>query len=165
MENKMLNRLIGVDNDRDEYQLQEIYKELASAGALMWYLSIGVMGICLLVDTFNHTLSVGTIGLLIVNMIYASKVFIRVRKKELDSMECANEAEYKEKLKVMRKGGFKGGLLFGFYMTVMNVYLFPFIAGDRIELTWRSLIIQICVGLFFGVAMYFVGKSKIKKCY
>lgn len=165
MKNKMLNRLIGVTDDRDEYQLQEIYKELSFSGALMFYLSMALMFICLLVDTFKNTLSIGTTGLLIVNMIYASKVFFRIHKKELDSLECTSEEEYREKIKKLRKGGFQAGLYWGSLMFILNAYILPYLASGLIELTWSNFIIWLCGGIFFGVTMYFIGKSKVKKCY
>ncbi len=40
---------------------QEINKELSVAGIGLWWLNMLVMLIMLLVDTMNHTISIGTI--------------------------------------------------------------------------------------------------------
>ncbi|MEH7456950.1 hypothetical protein V7183_06825, partial [Bacillus sp. JJ1127] len=58
---KLYTNFIGTISERDEYQKQEINKELAIAGVGLWYLNMLAMLIMLIVDTMNNTMSIGTI--------------------------------------------------------------------------------------------------------
>ncbi|MGX1724965.1 hypothetical protein [Bacillus haynesii] len=84
MKNQVLNRFIGAVDDRDEYQRYEIYKELAFSGVLLWYLSMLLMFISLIIDTIQNTLSFATPSLFMINMIYGAMIIIKMRKKHHD---------------------------------------------------------------------------------
>ena len=81
MKNKLLNHFIGVMDDRDEYQQQEIYKELAFSGMLLWSLSMLLMLVSIVIDTIQNTISFSTPALLMINMIYAFYITIRLLKR------------------------------------------------------------------------------------
>lgn len=97
MKNKFFNRFIGTIEDRDEYQLKEIYKELAFSWTLLWYLTLVLIFISLIIDTIHNTLNFLTIALLIVNMIYAMNITSKLREKGLDVTDCVTIEEYKDK--------------------------------------------------------------------
>lgn len=99
----LLNRFIGVLDERDEYQKQEIHKELAFAGIMLWVLEMLLMASSLVVDDMHNTLSFQTFSLLIINMVYATYIMVRLRKHNLDDMDCASLEEYERKRKQLKK--------------------------------------------------------------
>ena len=78
---KMYLRFINKVSERDEYQIQEINKEFAIAGLMLWYTNILAMFIMLVVDTINQTLSIGTIITFVVNMLYANYLMWKLKRK------------------------------------------------------------------------------------
>lgn len=164
MKDQILNRFVGTMSDRDEYQKQEIYKELAYSGILLYWLCIFLMFICLLVDTYHHTLSVGTIGLLVIVMGYSVVFLQRIRKKQLDITEFTSEEEYKAAVGKLLKNSIKGGLLWGIQMFILMQYILPYIADGEIKPSWYTFLIFVVFGsTFFGGAIYLLAKSKMKK--
>lgn len=91
---RVYNSFVGTLSERDEYQKQEINKELSVAGIGLWWLNMLVMLIMLLVDTMNHTISIGTIFIFLSNMIYANYLAFKFKKKGLSDTECATKEEY-----------------------------------------------------------------------
>ncbi|MDF9625522.1 DUF3278 domain-containing protein, partial [Bacillus cereus] len=91
---RVYNSFVGTLSERDEYQKQEINKELSVAGIGLWWLNMLVMLIMLLVDTMNHTISIGTIFIFLSNMIYANYLVFKFKKKGLSDTECATKEEY-----------------------------------------------------------------------
>lgn len=67
-------------DDRDEYQRNEIYEELAFSGILLWFLTTLLMVISFVMDVFQNSLSFTTIALIIINMVYVIIITIRLRK-------------------------------------------------------------------------------------
>ena len=84
---RVYNSFVGTLSERDEYQKQEINKELSVAGIGLWWLNMLVMLIMLLVDTMNHTISIGTIFIFLSNMIYANYLAFKFKKKGLSDTE------------------------------------------------------------------------------
>ncbi|MDV2582383.1 hypothetical protein [Alkalibacillus haloalkaliphilus] len=66
MKNKVINHFVGTLDNRDECQQQEIYKELAFSGIILWYLTMLSMFVSLVIDTMQNTLSFATPSLLII---------------------------------------------------------------------------------------------------
>ncbi|MEN2465496.1 DUF3278 domain-containing protein [Ornithinibacillus sp. JPR2-1] len=163
MKNKMLNHFIGVMDNRDEYQQQEIYRELAFSGMLLWSLSMLLMLVSIVVDTIQNTLSIATPALLVINMIYAFYITLRMRKKGLDSTDCASNEEYKEKMKYLRKKCTYVGILMGLTLLVFNQYLFPYLSTGEMDASWANLFSCVIAGLFFGLVMYWYSKSKLQR--
>ena len=87
---KMYLRFINKVSERDEYQIQEINKEFAIAGLMLWYTNILAMFIMLVVDTINQTLSIGTIITFVVNMLYANYLMWKLKKKKLNDIESVS---------------------------------------------------------------------------
>lgn len=108
---RVYNSFVGTLSERDEYQKQEINKELSVAGIGLWWLNMLVMLIMLLVDTMNHTISIGTIFIFLSNMIYANYLAFKFKKKGLSDTECATKEEYLQHKKKLRKAGLKAGVL------------------------------------------------------
>ncbi|MGR6009095.1 hypothetical protein ACT7CZ_15865 [Bacillus cereus] len=81
---KMYLRFINKVSERDEYQIQEINKEFAIAGLMLWYTNILAMFIMLVVDTINQTLSIGTIITFVVNMLYANYLMWKLKKEKIE---------------------------------------------------------------------------------
>lgn len=163
MKNKFFKRFIGTIEDRDEYQLKEIYKELAFSGILLWYLTLLLMFISLIVDTIHNTLNFLTIALLIVNMIYAINVTSNLRKKRLDDTDCVNIEEYKDKKKQLKKSSTIAGIMWGIFMLVSMQYLLPFLSYGTIDISWSKVLIWVIGGLAFSTIIYWSSVSKIQK--
>ncbi|AYV70165.1 DUF3278 domain-containing protein [Bacillus circulans] len=163
MRNKILNRFIGVYDDRDEYQLYEIHKELAFSGIMLWYLTTLLMIISLIIDTIHHTLSFATPSLFIVNMIYAILTLIKIRKKQLDETDCASIEEYEEKKKQLKKSSFLAGIQWGLSMLILMEYVFPYLSTGELNLEWWNVLIWLLGGMLFGMTMYLFSKSKLQK--
>ena len=163
MNNKLLNRFIGNLDDRDEYQKQEIYKELAFWGALLWTSTMLLMFAIFIIDTVRNTLSFMTIALFIINLLYAGILMVRLRKKHLDETDCATMVEYEIKKRRLRKSSLFAGSLFGFLMIFLNLYLFPYLSSGTIEFSWFTLSVLVITAVGYGIAMYYVAKSKLKK--
>lgn len=162
MKNKLLTSFIGSIDDRDEYQQQEIYKELALSGMLLWSLSMLIMFISLIIDTMNHTLSFSTSALLIINMIFAVTISFKLRKKHLDSTDCASLEEYQQKKKQLKKASTFAGVLWGVSMLILMQYVFPYLSTGEIDISWQNVLIWGAGGIFFGLISYRFSKSKLQ---
>ncbi|WP_459501900.1 DUF3278 domain-containing protein [Bacillus sp. C1] len=162
---KIYTRFIGAMSERDEYQKQEINKELAIAGVGLWYLNILVMFIMLIVDTMNNTISIGTILIFLVNMISSLYIFQKIEKKKLNDTECATKEEYEEKKKQLRKSSVKQGLTWGVQMFILMSYVFPYLRSEEISISLFNVITYSCAGAFFGLSMYVIGSFNLKKLY
>ncbi|MFC1283878.1 DUF3278 domain-containing protein [Bacillus paralicheniformis] len=163
MKNQILNRFIGAVDDRDEYQRYEIYKELAFSGVLLWYLSMLLMFISLIIDTIQNTLSFATPSLFMINMIYGAMIIIKMRKKHLDETDCASIEEYEEKKKRLKKTSFLAGFQWGLSMLVFMEYVSPYLSTGEINVSWWNILIWVLGGIFFGMTMYWFSKSKLQK--
>ncbi|RCW63078.1 hypothetical protein [Saliterribacillus persicus] len=163
MKNQVLNRFIGVVDDRDEYQRYEIYKQLAYSGILLWYLSMLLMFINLIIDTIQNTLSFATPSLFIINMGYAIMAIVKIRKKDLDEIDCASTEEYIEKKKALKKASSLAGFQFGLFMLIFIEFVSPYLVAGEIDVRWWNILIWIFSGLFFGIIMYWFSKSKLQK--
>jgi Protein of unknown function (DUF3278) len=163
VKNQILNRFIGVLDDRDEYQLFEIHKQLAFSGILLWYLSMILMFISLVIDTIQNTLSFATPSLFIINMVYAVMTLIRLRKQHLDETDCATIEEYEEKKKQLKKTSYIIGFQWGLFMVVFMEYVSPYLSTGEIDVSWSGILIYALGGIFFGMTLYLFSKSKLKK--
>ncbi|MGM7634437.1 DUF3278 domain-containing protein [Bacillus sp. Hm123] len=162
---KVYSHFIGAISERDEYQKQEINKELAIAGIGLWYLNMLAMLIMLIVDTMNDTISIGTIIVFFVNMIYANYLVWKLKKKGLNDTECATEEEYLQKKRQLKKSGVKAGVLWGFQMFIFMSYISPYLSSGDISVSLFDVILWSCAGAFFGIAMYGLALSNLKKLY
>ncbi|WP_040984794.1 DUF3278 domain-containing protein [Oceanobacillus jeddahense] len=162
MKNKLLTSFIGAIDDRDEYQQQEIYKELAFSGILLWYLSMLIMLVSLIIDTIHNTFSFSTSALLILNMIYAVMLTSRLRKKQLDSTDCASLEEYQKKKQQLKKSSAFAGVFWGFFMLILMQYVFPYLSTGEIDAGWQHLLIWGAAGILFGTIVYRFSKSKLQ---
>jgi Ca2+/Na+ antiporter len=163
MKNKFLKYFIGTIEDRDEYQLREIYKELAFSGILLWYLLLLLMFTSLIIDTIHNTLNFSTIALFVLTMIYAVNIVSRLRKKRLDDTDCASIEEYKVKKRQIKKKSTFLGIIWGVFMLVMMQYIFPFLSYGSIDISWRYVLIWGIAGLAFGTIIYWSSVSKLQK--
>ncbi|RPF50654.1 DUF3278 domain-containing protein [Aquisalibacillus elongatus] len=165
MKQKLLKQFIGVLDDRDEYQKHEIYKELAFSGIVLWYLSMTLMFVSLVMDTMSNQISLVTVLLFLVNMVYAFMITIRIRKKGLDETDCESEEEYINKIKQLKKSSTLAGVFWGLTMLVLMDYIFPYISTGNITFNAVNLVTWALGGSVFGAVFYFVSKSRLKKQY
>lgn len=163
MKNKFLKYFINTVDDRDEYQLREIYKELAFSGILLWYLTLLIMFISLIIDTVNNTLNFSTIALFLLVMVYSINIVLRLRKKRLDDTDCASFEEYKDKKEKLKKKIYNRRYNVGcLYVHYGAVYFSFFILWlDRRKLV-RCLDMGNS-GLAFGTIIYWSSVSKLQK--
>lgn len=163
MKNKLLNRFIGALDNRDEYQLQELHKELAFSGMILWILMMTLMFISFILDAIHNTVSFMTMALLTINMIYAFSVLIKTRKKGLDNTDCANITEYKNKKKYIKKNSILSGIIFTFLSLILSLYITPYLSTGEIDVNWFDTLRYAFSGFIFGLGVYFLAKSRLKK--
>ena len=163
MKTKLLNSFIGVMDERDEYQRQEIYKKLAFSGMILWYAIALLMFISLIIDTMHNTFSFITLALLVINMVYAVITFPSLRKEGLDGTDCASIEEYNQKRKQLKKSSIFSGIIWGMFMFIFMQYLLPYLRTGNIEINFWDVLTWGIGGLVFGLGMYLISKSKLKK--
>lgn len=163
MKDSILNHFIGAFDKRDEYQKQEIYKELALSGIIFYYLSMLLMLVSLVIDTFNNEMSIITPILVILNVGYSGYIGYRLRKKQLDTSDCATPEEYDVKKAKLIRSCIIVSIQWGFWMIVMMEFILPFIGGEKLSLSWISMLAWILGGLALGLFLYLLSKSKLQK--
>lgn len=84
-----------------------------------------------------------------------------MRKYRVLKTEFYNRESFDIAIKNMKRKAFWGSLYWGFFMFVMNCYIFPTLWGDALKLNWVSFFIWIGSGFLFGLFMYFIGKSQL----
>jgi uncharacterized membrane protein YqjE len=164
---RIYNHTVGIGemNKRDEYQLQEMNKELAVAGMVLYRMNMIAMFIMLIIDTSNNTLSSGTIVLLCINLLYSIYTVVVTRKNNLMDMECVIEEEYRGKRKELRKSSVKASVSWGLYMFIFMCYVSPYLSTGEIDVSSFDAILWACGGGFFGLSMYIFGMWHLKKLY
>ena len=165
MKDSILNQFIGVFDERDEYQKQEIYKELAVSGVVFYYLSMLLMLVSLIIDTFNNEMSIITPILVVLNVSYSGYIGYRLSKKKLDTSDCATPEEYERKKAELKRSCIMAGMQWGLWMIVMMEYILPFIAGEELSVSWIAILVWSIGGLALSVFLYLVSKSKLQKQY
>lgn len=165
MKNQIFNHFIGAIDARDEYQQQEIYKELAFTGILLYYVTMALMMISLINDLVLQTVSIMTPILLVVNIGYSVLIMKRLNRKEWLVTDCATPEEYEINVRRLKRSNTFGGISWGLMMLLWMEYLMPLISREEINFSWIGVIIWGIGGVLFGIAMYFVSKSKLEKHY
>lgn len=162
---KVYTTFIGAMSERDEYQKQEINKELAFAGVGLWYLSMLAMFIMLIIDTMNQTISAGTIIIFSINMIYVYYVMFKLKKGNLNETECGTLEEFLAKKKLLKISSVKVGILWGLQMFFLMSYVFPYLGSEKISVSSFDVFVWSGAGLFFGLCMYGFAVLNLKKVY
>ncbi|MER1956652.1 MAG: DUF3278 domain-containing protein [Solibacillus sp.] len=116
MKNQIFNHFIGAIDARDEYQQQEIYKELAFSGIILYYLLMLLMGTSLIIDLLQQTFSLITPILLIVTIGYSGFLMKRLNKKELMVTDCATPEEYEMNVHRLKRSSTLIGISWGLMM-------------------------------------------------
>lgn len=163
IESFLYRRFIGIEGNVDEYKEKEITKKLSIGTVLVFYLIAIFMGINLIMDLKNNTISFGTISLFIIFEFLSFYIVIILRKNKLDETECYSIEEYKTKIKKLKKTCFFAGLIWGVQMLIWMQIIMPYILGENINLTLYSIMIWTFSSILFGIIMYFFSKSKLKK--
>ena len=165
MKNQIFNHFIGAIDARDEYQQQEIYKELAFTGILLYYMTMALMMISLINDLVQQTFSIMTPILLVVNIGYSALIMKRLNKKEWMATDCATPEEYELNVRKLKRSSTFAGISWGLAMLLWMEYLMPLISREEVSFSWIGVISWGIGGVFFGVAIYFVSKSRLEKHY
>lgn len=165
MKHQIFNHFIGAIDERDEYQQQEIYKELAFTGILLYYMTMLLMMISFIIDLVQQTFSIMSPVLLVVNIVYSYLIMIRLNKKEWMVTDCATPEEYEMNVRKLKRSSTLAGINWGLLMLLWMEYLMPFISREEIMFSWIDLVIWTIGGAVFGVAMYYFAKSKLEKHY
>ncbi|MFC6653480.1 DUF3278 domain-containing protein [Paenibacillus rhizoplanae] len=163
MEKRMLKPFVGYMEERDEYQRGEIHRVLAGACMHALYLTSGLMLISLIMDTIHHTFTFGTMALFIVQQFVAYYILIRLRKTGVAETEYDIDADYEKTIKALKKKFFLAGAQWGFTMLVLMEFLFPALAGEKIEIHLFNILVWCIMGAAFGIITYFLQKRNIKK--
>ncbi|MDX8045247.1 DUF3278 domain-containing protein [Gracilibacillus sp. S3-1-1] len=162
-EDKLLNKYVGYVGQRDEYQKGVIYKALANANVLSFWLITLLMLISLIWDTYHHQFSLGTLFLLVAQQFNVYYILLKLRKTGVTDTEFYDEASYKLQTKQLQKTACFSGISFAFLFFVLMNYLLPFVEGAAIHISWKDLVIMVIQALFFGYMMYLFGKGRLKK--
>lgn len=165
MKEQIINRFIGVIDNRDEYQKQEIFKELAFSGIILYFFTIILMVGSFVIDTINNEISLITPALIILNIAYAGFITMRLNKKQLDVTDCVTPEEYELKKSKLKKSSTFAGLQWGLSMLLLMEYIFPLIGREKITFSWIQVIPWCLGGVAFGVCIYAFSNSKLRKHY
>lgn len=123
------------------------------------------MMISLISDLYFEKISIGTLLLLVIQQVMAIYSLVKSKKLNLDTDEVYSPEDYNNKLKTLRFQSLKQGLLWGSIMYVWIEFVFPHLLNEPSNFSWEGILRWSLGGLFFGVVMYFAGKSKIVKEY
>jgi hypothetical protein len=164
---RMIERATGITeiNKRDEYQVQEITKELAVSGIGLWYLSMIAMFIMLIIDIANNTFSVHPFVLLFINMIYAGYTMLSINVNNLMDMECATEEEYIQKKRMLRKSAVKSGTFVALGVILLSGFIFPYLESNEPSLSLLDILLDIGSGVLFALTEYGIRSLNLKKLY
>ncbi|MEK4045224.1 DUF3278 domain-containing protein [Paenibacillus sp. FSL H8-0048] len=163
MEKRMLKPFVGYIKERDEYQQGEIHRILAGACMHALYLTSGLMLISLIMDTIHHTFTFGTMALFIVQQFLAYYILIRLRKTGVAETEYDSDADYEQIINALKKKYFLAGAQWGITMFILMEFLFPALAGEKIEIHLFNILLWCIAGAAFGIITYFLQKRNIKK--
>lgn len=161
---RLFNFLVGVDSKRDEYELQEIRQVFSWNGLGMLLANNILMVIVLIIDQMNETLSVASIGLIIINFLSSLYLVIRLYGKGLNVTEFENPDELKAyKKRALRRSLIQGAYLGGFVYLVTGVIV-PFMVGEPISLSWGELVkaLAVCT-IVGGGSLYLLIHFRVKK--
>jgi len=65
--------------------------------------------------------------------------------------------------KQLKKSAIIVGILWGFFMLVYMEYVTPYLSRGEIDVRWWNILIWVIFGMFFGITMYGISKSKLQK--
>lgn len=163
MKDKLLNQMVGAMDERDEYQKQEIHKEMAFSGIILWYLSMALMLFMVVWDTMQQAFTLYPVLLFVINMVYAGYMMVAVKKKQLDESDCATWDEYEEKKKKLKSSAIKGGIVWVLFMLIAMEYMLPVIGGNEVSLSIGSFVVWGVAGAVFSILYYGFSKSRLNK--
>ncbi|MBT9672679.1 DUF3278 domain-containing protein [Secundilactobacillus kimchicus] len=161
---KLFNVFWGIQGNLDEAQQRQL-SELSVKGLTF---SLVLNTILLLVsfvnDLYNKTFSLGTGLLTALLLITSLYTVILLRKSFVNIYEAASEAEYKRTIYTIKVRSMLQSIIFilalSLTFTVVDLYVFS--EGHMVAL---DLLICFVTGILFGVTIYFISKTKIKKIY
>lgn len=162
---KLKPGFLGIDMKRDEYLRQEGNKIMAVGHIYSFFLLGLLMLVSLIWDLLHNTISLATILLFVILQIISIYFIIQSKKINVLSSEAYSPQEYKERLKSYKLQTLKGSLLWGSWMYVWINIINPMIIGDTFHFDWKSLIVLAVGTIFFGITIYWVMKSRLKKEY
>jgi hypothetical protein len=165
MKEQIFRRFVGAFDERDEYQNNEIYKELAFSGIILYYFTMLIMVISLIIDTITNNFSIITPALILLNVVYAGIITYRLNKKQLDMTDCATAEEYEMKKKRLKRTSTFAGIFWGLAMILWMEYIMPLLGGEEVIFSWIDALIWLIGGIVFGVCIYSYAKSRLIKQY
>lgn len=162
LENKWLQRYVGYQGERDEYQKSKIFEILAHANMLMFYLTTALMMVSFIWDAIHQQYTLGTFLLLGLQQFNSYYVIFKTKKYGVQQTEFYDEKSYTLASKSLRKKSLWAGLNWGFSMFIVMTIVFPTLWHDSIRISWWNVLIYLVGGTFFGGTMYLISKSQLK---
>lgn len=156
-----MNRMLGFMQDRDEREEQLIHEKMTYLFLNSFWILLLFLFISLTVDAYQNTLSVGTILMLVLALINAVSILITLKKSDVYNEAVYSEEAYQSMLKKLRFQSIFGGVFF-FVMSLLINILFVFITHQRLTFADANFLGWLIGSILFGVASYFLAKSKIK---
>lgn len=161
---RLFNFLVGVDSKRDEYELQEIRQIFSWNGLGILLANNILMVIIIVMDQMNNTLSVASVGLILINSLSSLYLVIRLYGKGLNVTEFENPEELRDyKKRALRRSLIQGAYAGGFIYLLTGVII-PFFISETISLNWvdliKSLVICTIIG---GGGLYLSVHFRVKK--
>lgn len=162
LEQHLIKRYVGYSTERDEYQKSEIYKSLAGAGVLTFYLLSASMIVSLIFDLYQQRASFGTVALFLIQLFNEYYVIIKLNKNKANITEIYTKEDYAREVKKLKKSAVRVFLSWTITMYGLNAYLLPLLMGEVLEFKWFVLWIWTGSGIIMGLLMYFLAKSQLK---
>ncbi|ELC8442534.1 DUF3278 domain-containing protein [Clostridium perfringens] len=156
---------IGYIDERDEYQQRVISEILATANIYLSYLIIIALVGSLIFDGINHSLSFGTVALVVLQFINSYYISERVRKSGVNETEFYDGESYDMQIQKLKRQCIMGAFQWGIFVFSATQYIFPWILGEAINIELYQVVIWSIASIIFGTFMYNIGKSKIKRVY
>ncbi|BCU51351.1 hypothetical protein JCM2421_01230 [Staphylococcus auricularis] len=152
---------LGIVADRDEREEQIMNSKLATLFLASYWLILLLTLISFVFDAYKHTFSTGTFLFLVLVLIESLAIMFSLKNAGVDKEVVYSKTEYKVMLKKLKLQSVIASILFVGLAFLLNIFL-QFIGQTHVILANLDIFGWLIGGIFFGVLIYFLGKSKIK---
>lgn len=152
---------LGIVSDRDEREEQIMNSKLVTLFLVSYWLILLFTLISFAFDAYMHTFSMGTFLFLVLTLIESLAIIFSLKNAGVDKEVAYSQTEYKIMLKKLKFQCVSASILFvgvGFLFSIFS----QFINQQHFNLDILDIVGWLIGGIFFGVLIYFLGKSKIK---
>ncbi|MEB6570787.1 hypothetical protein [Staphylococcus auricularis] len=152
---------LGIVSDRDEREEQIMNSKLVTLFLVSYWLILLFTLISFAFDAYMHTFSMGTFLFLVLTLIESLAIIFSLKNAGVDKEVAYSQTEYKIMLKKLKFQCVSASILFVGVGFLFNIFS-QFINQQHFNLDILDIVGWLIGGIFFGVLIYFLGKSKIK---